>query len=101
MEGKDYSSIGFHSLEDLGSYIMFPKRIELYDISKLVEKLIYFEDIPESELGAANLTKFFKIPITQKTSKLKLVVKSNKKLPKNHPAEGQYAWLFVDEILFL
>jgi hypothetical protein len=52
-------------------------------------------------LGAPNLTKFFKIPITQKASKIKLVIKSNKKLPKDHPAEGQYAWLFVDEILFL
>jgi len=101
MKGKDYSSIGFHSLEDIGSYIMFPKRIELYDISNPVEKLIHSKDIPESKLGAPNLTKFFKIPITQKASKLKLVVKSNKKLPKGHPAEGEYAWLFVDEVLFL
>ena len=101
MKGKDYSSIGFHSLEDIGSYIMFPIRIELYDISNPVEKLIHSKDIPESKLGAPNLTKFFKIPITQKASKLKLVVKSNKKLPKGHPAEGEYAWLFVDEVLFL
>ena len=67
----------------------------------LLKNLSNYKDIPESKLGAPNLTKFFKIPITQKASKLKLVIKSNKKLPKDHPAEGQYAWLFVDEILFL
>ena len=47
------------------------------------------------------LTKFFKVPILENPSKVKLVVKSNKKLPKGHPAEGEYAWLFVDEVLFL
>jgi hypothetical protein len=52
-------------------------------------------------LGASDLTKFYKIPITNKSSKLKLVIKSNKKLPKGHPAEGEYAWLFIDEILLL
>ena len=49
----------------------------------------------------SHLVKFFKIPITQKAEKLRLVIKSNKKLPKGHPAQGEYAWLFVDEILFL
>ena len=47
-------------MRDIGSYIMFPKKIELYDISNPVEKLIQFKDIPESK--APNLTKFFKIP---------------------------------------
>ena len=100
LNGK-YSSIGFHALESLGAYIMFPEKIELYDISSENEKLIYSKVISKSKLGAPIISKFFKIPISGNPSKIKLVVKSNKKLPKDHPAEGQFAWLFVDEVLFL
>ena len=42
LSDKKYSSIGFHSLESLQEYIMFPESIELYDISlhgMLVEKV--------------------------------------------------------------
>ena len=98
---KKYSSIGFHSLESLGEYIMFPESIELYDISQNTNKLIYSKKLPKSSLGAPNVTKFFKVPILKTPSKVKLVVKSNKKLPKGHPAEGEFAWLFIDEVLFL
>ena len=80
---------------------MFPKSVELYDISQKKEKLIYSKNFIASKLGAPNLTKLYKVPITNKSSKLKLVVKSNKQLPKGHPAAGEYAWLFVDEILLL
>ena len=101
LSDKKYSSIGFHSLESLGEYIMFPESIELYDISQNSNKLIYSKKLPKSSLGSPNVTKFFKVPILENPSKVKLVVKSNKKLPKGHPAEGEYAWLFVDEVLFL
>lgn len=101
LEDKSYSNIGIHALESIGAYIMFPKSVELYDISQKKEKLIYSKNFTASNLGAPDLTKFYKIPITNKSSKLKLVVKSNKQLPKGHPAEGEYAWLFVDEILLL
>jgi len=101
LKDKSYSNIGIHALESIGSYIMFPKSVELYDISQKKEKLIYSKNFTASNLGAPDLTKFYKIPITNKSSKLKLVIKSNKKLPKGHPAEGEYAWLFIDEILLL
>ena len=101
LEDKSYSNIGIHALESIGAYIMFPKSVELYDISQKKEKLIYSKNFTASNLGAPNLTKFYKVPITNKSSKLKLVVKSNKQLPKGHPAEGEHAWLFVDEILLL
>ena len=101
LKGKSHSEIGIHALESLGSYIMFPKSIELYDINGQQNKLIYSKNYTASALGTPDLVKFFKIPITQKAEKLRLVIKSNKKLPKGHPAQGEYAWLFVDEILFL
>jgi hypothetical protein len=80
---------------------MFPKSVELYDISRNQNELIYSKNYTPSSLGTPDLVKFFKIPITKKSEKLRLVIKSNKKLPKGHPAQGEYAWLFVDEILFL
>ena len=80
---------------------MFPKSVELYDISRNLNELIYSKNYTSSSLGTPDLVKFFKIPITKKSEKLRLVIKSNKKLPKGHPAQGEYAWLFVDEILFL
>jgi hypothetical protein len=101
LKEKQYSAIGIHALESIGAYIMFPKSVELYDISQKKEKLIYSKNFIASKLGAPNLTKLYKVPITNKSSKLKLVVKSNKQLPKGHPAAGEYAWLFVDEILLL
>ena len=101
LKDKSYSNLGIHALESIGSYIMFPKSIELYDISQKKEKLIYSKNFTASNLGTPDSTKFYKIPISNQSSKLKLVVKSNKKLPKDHPAEGEYAWLFVDEILLL
>ena len=101
LKGKSHTGIGIHALESLGSYIMFPKRIELYDIGGKNDKLIYSKDYVPSILGASDLVKFFKIPIAKESNKLRLVVKSNKKLPKGHPAQGEFAWLFVDEILFL
>ena len=101
LRDKVYNSIGFHALESLGSYIMFPDFIELFDISNNTNKLIYSKQLPSSSLGSPDLTKFFKVPIRENPSKVKLVVKSNKKLPKGHPAEGEFAWLFIDEVLFL
>jgi len=101
LKGKSHSGIGIHALESLGSYIMFPKSVELYDISRNQNELIYSKNYTPSSLGTPDLVKFFKIPITKKSEKLRLVIKSNKKLPKGHPAQGEYAWLFVDEILFL
>ena len=101
LKGKSYSGIGIHALESLGSYIMFPKSVELFDISRNQNELIYSKNYTPSSLGTPDLVKFFKIPITKKSEKLRLVIKSNKKLPKGHPAQGEYAWLFVDEILFL
>jgi len=101
LKGKSHSGIGIHALESLGSYIMFPKSVELFDISRNQNELIYSKNYTSSSLGTPDLVKFFKIPITKKSEKLRLVIKSNKKLPKGHPAQGEYAWLFVDEILFL
>ena len=41
----------------------------------------------------------YTLPLPKKNvDKLKVVVKSNKKLPKGHVAAGEYAWFFVSEV---
>ena len=79
-----------------------PERIELYDISEGKEVLISYKNIPKEDSSANPEIKMFSIPLTSKNiSKIKLIVKSNKNLPKGHVAQGEYAWLFVSEIIGL
>ena len=101
-EGNKINSIGINTLTFMNSYITYPEKIELYDISSGKEVLLSSKNIPKSPVYEEPAMKIFKIPLKNKNvKKIKLIVKSNKKLPKGHVAEGQYAWLFVSEILGL
>ena len=96
------SAIGINVLTSMNSYITLPERIELYDISEGKDILISYKNIPKEDSFANTEIKMFSIPLINKNiSKIKLIVKSNKKLPKGHPAQGEYAWLFVSEIIGL
>jgi hypothetical protein len=96
------SAIGINVLTSMNSYITLPERIELYDISEGKDILISYKNIPKEDSFANTEIKMFSIPLINKNiSKIKLIVKSNKKLPKGHPAQGDYAWLFVSEIIGL
>ena len=96
------SAIGINVLSSMNSYITFPEKIELFDISNGKELLIYSKNIPKENSSAVPEIKMFEIPLKyQNISKIKLIVKSNKKLPKGHVAEGEHAWLFVSEIIGL
>ena len=95
------NEIGISSLTDYGAYILFPTKIELYDISLGNDELVYSKNISRKfdEENAPLHT--FRIPINKNLKKVRLKVISNKKLPKGHPAEGEPAWLFIDEIMLL
>ena len=95
------NEIGISSLTDYGAYILFPTKIELYDISSGNDELVYSKNISRKfdEENAPLHT--FRIPINKNLKKVRLKVISNKKLPKGHPAEGEPAWLFIDEIILL
>ena len=95
------NEIGISSLTDYGAYILFPTKIELYDISSGNDELVYSKNISRKfdEENAPLHT--FRIPINKNLKKVRLKVISNKKLPKGHPAEGEPAWLFIDEIMLL
>ena len=94
--------IGIHALTSIPAYITFPKKIELFDISSGKEVLLSSKVMPIPDVNEIPEMKMYKMPLNKKNlDKIKLVVTSNKKLPKNHPAEGEPAWLFVSEIIFL
>ena len=98
---EEVNEIGISSLTDYGAYILFPTKIELYDISLGNDELVYSKNISRKfdEENAPLHT--FRIPINKNLKKVRLKVISNKKLPKGHPAEGEPAWLFIDEIMLL
>ena len=101
-EGNKINSIGINTLTFMNDYITYPEKIELYDISSGNEVLLSSKKIPKSPAYEEPAMKIFKIPLKNKNvKKIKLIVRSNKKLPKGHVAEGQYAWLFVSGILGL
>ena len=98
---EEVNEIGISSLTDYGAYILFPTKIELYDISLGNDELVFSKNISRKfdEENAPLHT--FRIPINKNLKKVRLKVISNKKLPKGHPAEGEPAWLFIDEIMLL
>jgi len=74
----------------------------LYDISSGKDVLLSFKNIASEGLSTVPTSKMFIVPLNKKNiNKIKLIVKSNKSLPKGHPAEGEFAWLFVSEIIGL
>jgi len=93
--------IGIHALTSIGAYITFPKKIELFDISLGKEVLLSSEIMPKPVANEIPEIKMYKMPLNKNLDKIKLVITSNKKLPEGHPAEGEPAWLFVSEIIFL
>ena len=99
---NDINSIGLLALTFMNDHITFPEKIELFDITSKKESLLYSRSIPKSPVFEAPALKWFKVPLENTTAKkVKLIVHSNKKLPKGHVAEGKYAWLFVSEIIFM
>ena len=99
---NDINSIGLLALTFMNDHITFPEKIELFDITSKKESLLYSRSIPKSPVFEVPALKWFKVPLENTAAKkVKLIVHSNKKLPKGHVAEGKYAWLFVSEIIFM
>jgi len=92
--------IGVSCLSAYGAYILFPTKIELYDLSSGNNELVYSKNVSsknfDEEEGPLHT---FRVPVDKNLRKVRLKVISNKKLPKGHPAEGEPAWLFVDEVI--
>ena len=100
---KNISEIAVSTMESINvGFILHPESISLYDISDGPEKLISQISIPKSKVDEPDSKKVFKLSLKQKNiKKVRLKINSNRKLPKGHVAEGQPAWVFVDEIFLL
>jgi len=93
-------SISVGSLQDAGSWIFFPKKVDYFvssdgiNFQKVGESLNDVNPLP----GEKQLKDFsFSFPPV-KASFVKVIVYNLGKCPKGHPAEGKPAWLFADEI---
>ena len=94
--------IGISCLTDYGAYILFPTKIELYDISTGNDELVYSKNVYSKTFDEENGPLYtYRVPVNKKLRKVRLKVISNKKLPKGHPAEGEPAWLFIDEVMLM
>lgn len=92
--------IGVSCLSAYGAYILFPTKIELYDISSGNNELVYSKNVYSKNFDEEEGPLYtFRVPVDKNLRKVRLKVISNKKLPKGHPAEGEPAWLFVDEVI--
>ena len=102
-KNKNVSENAVSCMESINvGFILHPESISLYDISSGSEKLISSISIAKSDVDEPDSKKVFKLSLKQKNiQRVRLKIKSNRSLPKGHVAEGQPAWVFVDEIFLL
>lgn len=89
-------------MESIGGWIIYPKSIRVMgrkNSEPFVEIGRY--TYRPKKIPTETTKKSFTVNVsTQEISELKVVVENIQKLPKWHPAAGEDAWLFVDEVLF-
>jgi hypothetical protein len=99
---KGVNEIGISCLSAYGAYILFPTKIELYDISSGNDELVYSKNVYSKKFDEENgPLHTYRVPVNEKLKKVRLKVISNKILPKGHPAQGEPAWLFIDEVMLM
>jgi len=94
-------NVSVGALEDTGSYIFFPKGIDIEvstngrDFEKIARK-----DIPTSAgPSASNLQTYLLNFEAVEARYVRVAVQSNLKNPDWHPAPGAPCWVFIDEIV--
>lgn len=102
-EPQTIHSVSVSSLQDTGSWIFLPKKIEVY----VKNKNTSFQKIETINYDATNENKTIEIKKKRfklefpaiETKQIKIVVHNVGKLPSWHAGAGKKGWLFVDEIL--
>lgn len=99
---ESLKNITISCMESIGGWIIYPKSIRVYgrkgeDSFSEIGRY----DYKPKKIPTETTKKSFTLPIDfGDHTEIKLVVQNVGKLPKWHPAAGNDAWLFVDEILF-
>ena len=85
------SEIAISCMESINvGFILFPESISLFDISNGKEKLLHSINIPKSSVDQPDSKRVYKLSLKQeKIDRVRLKIKSNRKLPKGHVAEGR------------
>ena len=94
-------SISAGTLQDAGSWIFFPKKVDYFISSDGVNFRKIGETLNDVDpLSGEKQVKDFSFSFPPvKANYVKVVASNLGKCPKSHEGEGKAAWLFVDEIL--
>lgn len=100
---ENVQSVLLHFLENQGSWIFMPEQIEVWAYDDLKKEYVSLgrQSFPPGITASAQPScRPVLVPAVspQQIHKLKLVIQVLKKIPDGHPAQGQHAWAFIDEI---
>jgi len=98
---KTVNNISFNCLEDVGSWILYPKNVTVYTSSSKKGKYKKIGDLDIERKGQGGDAELKKVTINIPETKaryFKIQIQNHKKLPKWHPSAGNPSWLFVDEV---
>lgn len=100
---KSVNQISFNTLEDVGSWILYPTNFTVYASNSKngsFKKVGTIEVSRKGQGGEAEMKKVH-LDISETNARFfKIVIKNHKKLPDWHASAGNPSWLFVDEIYF-
>jgi len=93
---ESFSKVSIDVLNDEGSWIYLPKKVELY-ISDDGINFTKVKDVQESEI--AEMKREIEIEIGEVSARyVRIAAENFGMVPSGKPGEGHSAWLFVDEI---
>ena len=96
------SKVLFNFLQDEGSWVFLPDEIIVnwFDIKSNLFKPLAKEKIPEDTATSGSRCTFRIIETKNKvlTDKILINIIVKKNIPAWHPAKGEHAWMFIDEI---
>ncbi|WP_299115038.1 c-type cytochrome domain-containing protein [uncultured Winogradskyella sp.] len=102
-EEKNVDNISFSCLEDVNTWILYPKEFTVYASNSKntrFKKVGNANVTREGQGGDAELKKVHLNFNDVSARYFKVVIKNHGKLPDWHAAAGNPSWLFVDEIYF-
>ncbi len=96
-KGLDVERLYLSVLEDHGSWIFSPHRLELYED----KKLLAFSEYKKPEQAQPSEIKFLYLDVPpKKGSHLRLKIIPFSEIPSWHPGVGTKPWFFMDELFF-
>ncbi|MFY0631560.1 MAG: chitobiase/beta-hexosaminidase C-terminal domain-containing protein [Flavobacteriaceae bacterium] len=100
---KKVSNITFTCLEDVASWILFPKKLTVFVSDSKTGSYKELGKVTITRKGQGGEAEIKKVTLQLPETSgryFKIAIENHKILPKWHPSAGNKAWLFVDEIYF-